>query len=298
MTTKITNKRKIVIYSNCHGEILQSMLEKHTDTRDKYAVQSFCNYENLHKAELSQEHKSILSECDVFIYQPFNRSYNESEYDVSRVKQMLKPSVKIVKINYYRFRAFWYNCDYQPYLKYRSFNFPTGFGICNKVENMKNYDYESVKQFIDQVEYNSDTITKVFEENLVKFRRIDDNSDIKMYDFFVDNYKKQKLFHDQFHPTNIFMYEVFRQLVQFIQDTDIGYDGADFISSLDAEDELTHWSQPILPTIRKHLNLEFKDETVVYHKTLFPVCLTFDVYEYYYVRMSPKNFREFLHAKK
>ena len=32
-------------------------------------------------------------------------------------------------INYYRFRAFWYKCEYKPYLKFKNFRFQQTYGI-------------------------------------------------------------------------------------------------------------------------------------------------------------------------
>ena len=41
--------KKIVFYTNCQGEILKIMLEKHNITKDKCCINIFYNYKNLHK---------------------------------------------------------------------------------------------------------------------------------------------------------------------------------------------------------------------------------------------------------
>jgi len=41
--------KKIVIISNCAGNIIKNMFEKHSFTKDKYFIHYITNYENLNK---------------------------------------------------------------------------------------------------------------------------------------------------------------------------------------------------------------------------------------------------------
>jgi hypothetical protein len=50
-------------------------------------------------------------------------------------------------------------------------------------------------------------IAEKWEAELEKFYLIDKNSDIKIFDLFVNRYKKERLFSDYYHPTpTIFSY--------------------------------------------------------------------------------------------
>ena len=107
--------KKVLIYSNCAGKILQYMFTTHEFTKNKFKVNWVINYENLHKNELVPLHKRLLNECDIFIYQALNKHYAETEYNIDNVKKCLKDGVTIKKINFYRFRGFWYDTTFIPY---------------------------------------------------------------------------------------------------------------------------------------------------------------------------------------
>ena len=57
------------------------------------------------------------------MYQPFNQHYTESEYNIINLKKYLKVDTLIMKINYYRFRGFWYDSEYKPYNNYNNYKF-------------------------------------------------------------------------------------------------------------------------------------------------------------------------------
>jgi hypothetical protein len=291
--------KNIVFYTNCHGTIIKNMLEKHISTKDKINIKIFYNYENLHKKKIDNLHRKILSECDIFIYQPFNKNYIYTEYNISNVKKLLKKNTLVIKINYYRFRAFWYNCNYIPFQKFEKYNFQKQYGLHNSFVNFKNINNKNlINQKINNIDISKNVILKIFNQDLEKLKFIDKNSDVNMYDFFINNYKKYRLFHDQFHPTNIFIYEIFRQLVKIIFNFILIENDTIFLSSLGLNDELTHWSIPILPIIMKNLDLKFKDETIIYSSSYFPTYCRLDIYEYYYIRLSKNNFKEYLLSHK
>ena len=96
-----------------------------------------------------------------------------------------------------------------------------------------------------------------FNTEVEKFKKIDDNSDIDMFEYFLDNYKTKHLFHDPFHPTNLFFYEMFRQIIIKLTNNELKYEDYEFINLLD-HTEMTHWALPILPVSYTHLTLPTK----------------------------------------
>ena len=80
--------KKIVLFSNCAGNILKNMFEKHSFTKDKYLIHYITNYENLNKQHIDDSHISLLTNCDIFIYQPLNQHYTTSEYDITNIKNI------------------------------------------------------------------------------------------------------------------------------------------------------------------------------------------------------------------
>jgi hypothetical protein len=73
--------KNIVIFSNCAGNIIKNMFEKHIFTKDKYFINYIINYENLNKKTIDNIHLDYLNNCDIFLYQPLNQDYEESEYN-------------------------------------------------------------------------------------------------------------------------------------------------------------------------------------------------------------------------
>ena len=114
-----------------------------------------------------------------------------------------------------------------------------------------------------------------------------------MYDYFINNYKDKLLFHDPFHPSNIFFYEIFRQLVQQICNYELMSEDEEFIKA-SANIEMHNWAMPILPIIKTHLELKLPDVV----KTFAPEkAVKMDIYDYYYIRLTPKNLIDYINKQ-
>lgn len=116
-----------------------------------------------------------------------------------------------------------------------------------------------------------------------------------MHNFFKLNYNDNLLFFDQFHPTNIFFYEIFRQLVKQILNYQLPEKDFDFLNDSKVKGiELTHWTIPILPVIKTILKLNYEDIIPCFHPERHPKRLYINTYDYYYIRLSPNNFKKYL----
>ena len=286
----------IVFYTNCAGNVIRTMFQNHPFTKGKINVSYFSNYENLHKTNIDNNHKYLLNNCDIFIYQPMNRNYDYSEYSIDHIRKYLKNECKIIRVNYYRTRAFWYECTYIPYNKYRNYSFHTITGIFKDFINIKNKrDKKEVINFINNIQIDEKDLIKFFESELEKIKILDEKSDVKMYNFFKLNYNNNLLFFDPFHPTNIFFYEIFRQLVKQILNYELPAKDLDFLNEPKIKDiEMTHWTIPILPLIKTILKLNYEDIIPCFHPQCHPKRLYMNTYDYYYIRLSPNNFKNYL----
>lgn len=206
------------------------------------------------------------------------------------VKKYFKSSCKIIKINYYRFKGFWYDSEYKPYNNFNEYNFNPHkyYGIHNSFNNLQIDNIEDIKTTINNIKINSNDFLNYYNNELKNLKYIDENSDIKMYDFFLKYYKNIKLFNDPFHPTNIFFIEIFKQLIKLIFNKDIIID-ENFIEKL-SKFEMTHWTIPILPQITSILKLNYDDN----YKIFYPNPINMNIYEYYYIRLSKDNFKNYL----
>ena len=61
--------------------------------------------------------------------------------------------------------------------------------------------------------YNKDEMKKEFQQKLDEFMDIDKLSDIKMSDYFYNNYKLHKLFQSRSYPSSIFFHELTNRLL-------------------------------------------------------------------------------------
>jgi hypothetical protein len=280
-----------VIYSNCHGGIIRAMFERHICTKGKFKIVHIVNYENLDKT-LDSSHKYMLENCDVFMYQPFNKQHSYSEYDISELKKYLKPHCIILRINYYRFKGFWFESEYKPYNSYNIYRFAPDtkyFGLHNSFINFNGTKEETIDK-INNIYIDEDVFLKHFREELDNFKKIDDNSDITMYEYFINNYKTKNLFNDGFHPTNLFLYEIFRQIVFKLIGHELIMEDNEFIEQFN-NIELTEWALPILPGVKKILDIKTSDKICVFFGNN-KKCMS--IYDYYYIRLSQTNFINYL----
>ena len=74
----------IIIYSNCAGNVLTQMFERHPDI--KCNIHYLTNYEKLASGVgIDIRELNMLKNADVFIYQPFNKNHDYSQWNVSNL---------------------------------------------------------------------------------------------------------------------------------------------------------------------------------------------------------------------
>lgn len=288
----------IVLFSNCAGIAISNMFINHPFTKDKFNMNNILNYTQLDK-KLDEKHKQMLEDCDIFMYQPFNQHYTYSEYDISNIKKLLKPNCIILKVNYYRFKGFWYESEYKPFNSYNDYRFldMKYYGLHNSFINF-NGNMQDIITKINSITVDKEKFLLYFNEELNNLKKIDDNSDVKMYDYFINNYKKKHLFHDVFHPTNLFFYEVFRQIIFKLTGHILPYEDMEFIK-LSKNKELSYWSLPILPQVKRILDMEIPDNMYIFNEHDHPnKGIYMNIYEYYYIRLSQTNFQDYLDKHK
>lgn len=282
----------VLLYSNCAGRVIATMFKRHIYTKDKFTINYIVNYQNvLDNKQLDLLHKQMLENCDIFMYQPFNKHYTHSEYDISNLIKYLKPSCIILKLNYYRFKGFWFESEYKPYESYNNYHFSDMkyYGLHNSFINF-NGDKKDIVDKIDSIHIDREKFLTYFRDELDNLKKIDDNSDVKMYDYFINNYKTKQLFNDVFHPTNLFLYEVFRQVVFKLTGHDLIFEDMDFINKCN-DMEMTHFALPILPSIKQLLDIATPDVICVFNQGNR---IYMNIYDYYYIRLSQTNFQNYL----
>jgi hypothetical protein len=272
------------------------MFNRHTYTAGRFIINYIINYEHLDRT-LESSHLHMLSNCDVFMYQPFNKPLTHCEYDISNMKRYLKPTCIILKINYYRFKGFWFESEYKPYNNYNNYKFfdMKYYGLHNSFIGFTGSKKDIVEK-IHSIELDKEQFGAYFRGELENLKKIDDNSDVKMYDYFVSNYTTKHLFHDVFHPTNLFFYEIFRQIVFKLTGHELMVEDMEFINLFN-DIEMTHWALPMLPSIKELLDIKTPDIVCVFYAPSHAdKKIYMDVYDYYYIRLSHTNFQTYLNG--
>jgi hypothetical protein len=205
---------------NCIGKELQYMFSTHSSTKQIFNVTYISNYIEMNSNTFPSKYKHILNSADIFIFQPFNKHHNNNPWCPTNLFTYLKNDCTKIKINYYRFSGFWKDNHYKPLT------------------------------LIDSVFDNNNDIHKHFTAAINKLRDIDNNSDIKMKSFFMKEYKNNKLFHDCFHPTKYFIFEMFLQTLNILN-IQINY-CSNYLQSLN---EFTHKDIIINNNIKQYLQL-------------------------------------------
>ena len=115
-----------------------------------------------------------------------------------------------------------------------------------------------------------------------------------MFEYFINNYKIKQLFHDPFHPTNLFFYEIFRQIISKLDNYELKYEDYDFIHLFN-DIEMTHWALPILPIVKNILDINLGEYVFVFYPPDYAdKKIYMDIYDYYYIRLSHQNFKNYL----
>ncbi len=277
----------IVMYLNCAGRVLSRMFE--ICDQIKCNVCYVVNYEKLVNAVIMEpDDIKTLREANVFIYQPFNKNHDHSEWDNKNIIKYLPQSCKIIRVNYYRFHGFWYESSHKPFIECQKYKFNQFIGLHDSFTGFKG-EKEEIKEKIDLIELNEPQFLKFFNNKLKEFKNIDDNSDVNMYEFFLSNYRTKHLFHDPYHPTLIFFYEIFRQLIKTIFDINLRDNDQFFLDKM-GDIDLNIRAVPILPCIKRILSMSLPEKILI----LGPNAREVDIYTYYHIRLSEDNFKLFM----
>jgi len=206
---------------DCHGNeiynylMMNSLFQKQYNCNfislNTYVVSGskYINNTNLDKKDIEQ-----IKEADVFILQVIekDRGYLNNE----NVIKYCKSNCIIIKIPHYRNSIYQYKTLEQFDDKYSLIK---NWTLPKKIINIYNID-ETIKIINDEINitnkynYNKDEMKKEFQQKLDEFMDIDKLSDIKMSDYFYNNYKLHKLFQSRSYPSSIFFHELTNRLLK------------------------------------------------------------------------------------
>jgi len=173
----------IYIFANCHGNIYRDALVR---AGFKGKIEHTISYENLDRYD---ELKNKFENADILIIQP---ATNYPQFSLENIKRILKKNCLIICIPFYRFDGFWPSDDSKELTKFSSETvmfFP-------KIDSI-----DKIQHYLTEEEAGDQTIKDNFDKALSKLKEMDSESDVSLYDFFLENYKTTPLLRDPYHWT-------------------------------------------------------------------------------------------------
>lgn len=232
-------KKLCVIFFNCHGCEIEKHLLSSIEFNNIYDIKFiplydylFDGYKYSNNDDLIEDDKKLIINCDLIILQHIKnyRKIIHHEY----IKSLIKLNCKIITISHYTFSGY---------------NYP--HNILNDEfinENKSKYELETYinNLFLEDKE----KIIIHLNNELNHIKNLDENSDIKCYDFVKNNYDKHLLFYSRSYPTYILFHYISSEILKILNINDI-------IKPIWSS-YASHCLEPIYPNIKKYLELKFE----------------------------------------
>jgi hypothetical protein len=235
--------KQIWLVLNCYGLEIMAYFNNIPEIRDNYKVDLILNYENLNNDSVFYK----IKDADYLI---MNNVKNYENLKPSTLKLYVKDTCRIIVTEFLRFSGF------HPLKNLNSKNnmlsiYDESFEKSNTYDEYINYQIDK-KLIIDN-----------FNDSVEKLKLLDEQSDLKFFDFFMKNYKTKLLIRDKHHCTEIFMKHI---VICLLDKMEIHVD-PDCVNNLNIE---LSWGfkfrySPILNCIKECLNLEFNDDDIDFY---------------------------------
>ena len=236
-----SKKYNMVVFSNCHGEKYIEIFKRNSNIETLFNIKYIVSYQQL---DNFNEYKQLFSNADILI---INNIKNYQDYTIKNLKKILKPTVQLIVIPFIRFEGYWIPESYKQ-LQYIG---------GNTVSYFPDISCEEIEEYITREE-NTNIIINHFEKSLEKLKKIEYESDINFYDFFIKNHRKIPFFRDNYHPTMNMLEFVGQEILKQIKNN-LGnefYYSFNDINLLNEPKEYGHY-KPIQDNVAKVLGLEF-----------------------------------------
>lgn len=265
------HKQIAILHGNCHMNIMKEFLSSSEEFTRRYTIYPNPLIQNNKDKCIAEE---VLKNCDLFIHQDI-RSDNEFGYELSDeylLPRLGRECIRITVPNLFGMGLAFFpqwgwvsNRWHNPVLK-------GGLdhnGVCpypDKILDravLENKDVQEILVYIQGEVFSKEEICNNFWLYMDKIRQREKNWDIPIYDFIMRNYKREKLFYDKGHPTNIIIREIVIGILQKlgIEDKNISSDMA-----------MDEYEEPVYDIVREVLGLEWEDYEIRKGKDAAKLC--------------------------
>ena len=263
---KNNKQYNMVIFSNCHGEKYINMFKRDTTILNLFNINYIVSFMQLNNFE---HYKNDFCNANILI---INNIKNYNDYTINNLKKYIKKECLLIIIPFVRFEGYWIpeKLKQLHYIKENAVSFFPDIHI-----NLIN-DYLINKELI--TEETKEIVLNYFNTCLNKLKQIENECDIKFYDYFIENHKQFPFFRDNYHPTLNMLEYIGKQIITKINDKyDIKYKDNNYSLKKDIF-EYGHY-KPITNTMKNILELEYDLDTLF-------IC---DRYNYLFTILNNEN---------
>lgn len=205
----IYKKKLAVAYGNCHMSAVKSYLEQEEMLQNIYGFYPLLPIQNI---EDIQEHDQVFERADLFLYQPIRKEnrYGECYVSINILPKVSKKAKCIAIPNLYGMPG----CLF-PQLE-RPSDVNELFCMFNNGVDIKIYESFKNGMDVDAINhrimfggfYSDEEIQEGWNEFIDKLIQREQQWDIKISDYILDNYKTEKLFAEPWHIMPILAREI------------------------------------------------------------------------------------------
>lgn len=242
---KSHTKQNLVVFSNCHGEKYLKLMKEHTNIYNVFNVNYIVSYNAINDF---QKYEIIFKTADLLI---INNIKNYKDFTLSHLKTILKPDAKVIVIPYVRFSGYW---------------FPEPSALLKRIQDnsvsfFPNITLSNVDAYLN-IKLDDNAIKHNFNQCMDKLKLIEDECDVRFYDFFKENHTKYPMFRDANHPTANIINFIGKQIIGKICEmfSSVITDNYDVELKSDAR-EYGHY-KPIVSSVASLLGLTYNLDTV------------------------------------
>lgn len=253
--SQLYKKKMAVAYGNCHIGIIKRYLECSREFTLEYDFYPFPLIQEIKDMDI--EYQDILQYCDLFLHQSVRKDnvYGEN-YSSGKMLQYVGKSCRIISVpNLYGMPKYlfpqidrghdWYKGSFRP--------FQIDSNVVLWLRNGKSREDIMNDIYVRGGVYEKTEILNMWDNFKVKLQEREQEWDIKISDYILKNYKREKLFCDLNHITGRLAKEIASRILEYMgYKKDISVD----LLGMDSREI------PVYKDVKDALGLEFEDAII------------------------------------
>ena len=211
-------KKNLIIFGNCHFQDIQRNIIQYQYVKKHYnpyyiSINSYVDKPHGKKASLfdqtyfTNEHVELFKKADILIYQ--NIETDRGFLNNKEVRKLIKPNCIKIKIPHYRSSIYHYSWYEEPYFDKLKEEVNKITAIKEKIQYIKKYIAD-----INNKKYDTKKLNEFIDKQLIDFKKVDSYSNISMYDYFINNYKKIQLINGRSYPSSYFIFILSKKILE------------------------------------------------------------------------------------